>query len=230
MRTAVFWDIDGTLLTTLGAGVHAWEGALAEIAGLDAVLDTAWMQGLTDVQIARELLARNGSHAEALALVAAYERRLPDALLRREGRVLPNVHSILDDLARRPLVESLLLTGNTRAGAAAKFARYGLEGRFPDGAFADGCSDRVEIAQKAAKLAERAGAARMFVVGDTPHDVACANAIGARCVAVATGRHARDDLAACGAWLALDTLPAPKEFARLLELPPLAETPSHVPA
>jgi len=228
MRTVVLWDIDGTLLTTTGTGLAAWEGALAEVCGVEGRLDGAWMHGLTDVQIARELLARSGGDAARVdSLVGAYERRLPAAIAGPRGHVLPNVLAILADLRARPQVDSLLLTGNTRAGAAAKLARYGLTHAFRDGAFADGCADRVEVARRAHALATAGGPARLFVVGDTPHDIHCARVIGARAIAVATGRFARAELEAHEPWRALDELPAPDEFARLLELPPQQEQTPH---
>jgi phosphoglycolate phosphatase len=130
--------------------------------------------------------------------------------------VMPGVHEILNDLAQRPHVTSLLLTGNTERGAAAKLAHYGLAGYFGmEGAFCVGPGSRVEIARRAARLT---GGASPVVVGDTPIDIMCGRAIAARTVAVATGTHSSEDLAAHSPSHVVERLPAPDAFASLLRL------------
>jgi phosphoglycolate phosphatase len=222
----VFWDIDGTLLTTGRAGIFAWQEALREAVGASADLwefDTA---GHPDFGIARRLLVEYGGLVEpdpaaVRRLVSRYEDLLPDALYRRVGRVLPNVREILAALAGEPGTWSMLLTGNTRRGAQAKLAHYGLAGFFTDGAFSDGDGDRTTIARAALERAAASGrvghAGRTFVVGDTPHDVCCARAIGARMVAVATGGYDASALAAEGAWRVFTELPPAAEFRAMLE-------------
>jgi phosphoglycolate phosphatase-like HAD superfamily hydrolase len=120
-------------------------------------------------------------------------------------------------------VLSLLLTGNTPAGAAVKLRHYGLDGHFDAGAFCVGTGPRDDIARAAVELArERLGADpdpdRTFVIGDTPHDISCARAIGARCLAVATGVYSRDELASHAPWRAFDELPPPAKLRTLIGL------------
>ena len=50
--TVLFWDIDGTLLTTARAGVIAWEDAVRELTGHEFDLSTIRTAGFTDYQIA----------------------------------------------------------------------------------------------------------------------------------------------------------------------------------
>jgi phosphoglycolate phosphatase len=131
------------------------------------------------------------------------------------------VREVLDDLAARPQVTCMLLTGNTAAGARAKLSHYGLEAYFATGAFCGDGEGRESIARRARELAKghSNGAVaddRLFLVGDTPEDVRCGLAIGARTVAVASGDHSEEELARAEAWLTLPRLPAPGEFARLL--------------
>jgi phosphoglycolate phosphatase len=58
---------------------------------------------------------------------------------------------------------------------------------------------------------------RMVVIGDTPHDVKCGKAIGARTLAVASGpAYALEELRACEPWVALEAMPEPGELMRLL--------------
>lgn len=195
------WDIDGTLLTTARAGVFALEKATLEVTGQPLDLQGMPTAGLTDVEIARLILARQGREATpdlVRRFLRIYEDDLPASLGRRQGRVMPGVRPILEALRERPAWGSLLLTGNTRRGAAAKLGHYGLANFFAEGAFSDDTTTRTEIAQKALALirSRQPGfpAGQIIVIGDTPHDIACARAIGARCLAVATGSYGPDAL------------------------------------
>jgi phosphoglycolate phosphatase len=222
----VFWDIDGTLLTTGRAGIFAWQEALAAVAGIEADLwdfDTA---GHPDFGIADRLLRQVAGIADPdpgliRRLVEGYEARLPAALGRREGRVLPNVREILEALGREPQATSMLLTGNTRRGGQAKLEHYGLAGFFSEGGFSDGALDRSAIARVALERARAPGAgvdpAGVFVVGDTPHDVRCAESIRAKAIAVATGTYGAEALQAAGAWRVFAQLPPASEFLALLQ-------------
>ena len=222
MITVLFWDIDGTLLTTARAGVFALEEAAREVCGTDADLSELHTAGLTDSEVAALVVEHCGATADAAtvsALLRAYEHHLPDRLHWRRGQVLDGVEAVLEDLSGRPGVTNMLLTGNTPAGARAKLAHYGLEGYFDGGAFCGDGDDRVTVARAAAELAhERSNgaAADLVVIGDTPYDVACGHAIGARTVAFATGAYDAAQLEDCGAWLVLKRLPAPARFAELL--------------
>lgn len=219
----LFWDIDGTLLTTARAGIHAWEAALAEVAGVRRNLGGFDTAGHPDHGIARRLLRDEAGIAEPTGelverLVQRYEELLPAALHGRTGRVLPNVREILERLHPDPGVRSLLLTGNTRRGAATKLGHYGLGGFFPGGAFSEASADREGIARAAVALLRELGVEprHTVVIGDTPHDVRCGRAIGATTVAVATGGYTAEALRASGAAVVVDVLPPPDEFLALL--------------
>ena len=221
MSVVLFWDIDGTLLTTARAGVFSLEVALEEVSGVRDDLQGMATAGMTDYAIAEAALARVG-HATDEETVRRYlrihEQQLPDYLHRRDGHVLPGVREALEDLHGRDDVLNLLLTGNTEAGAAAKLAHYGLAEFFgAGGAFCAGPGERAEIARRALPLANGAQA---FVIGDTPADVACGKEIGARTVAVATGSYSADELRGTEPWLVLDRLPEPAAFRELLGLGP----------
>jgi phosphoglycolate phosphatase-like HAD superfamily hydrolase len=219
----LFWDIDGTLLTTGKAGVPAWEEAVLETTGRQFELSSIRIAGMTDFQIAVRTLEMLGlaQTPEGLErLVRSYEERLPLTLPQRQGRVLPNVREILEATQRRADIRSYLLTGNTRGGARAKLSHYDLWKYFPDGAFAQDTGERASIATRALALAREAGPVaeeRLFVIGDTPHDIEAANAIGARTIAVATGGYTPAELAPHQPWRLVDELPAPSEFLELLD-------------
>ncbi len=229
MKLYLFWDIDGTLLTTARAGIFALEEASQEVLGERIDMTALPTAGLTDAEIARDLVASAGVQDAAAvgALLAAYERLLPERLGWREGRVLPNVRENLDALASRDDVVNLLLTGNVAGGAEAKLRHYGLWDHFAEtgGAFStEGC-DRPAIARRARELAAEHGGEvppgeRMVVIGDTPHDVSCGKAIGARTVAVASGPgYGLAELEACAPDVALAELPEPVQLMALLGLP-----------
>ena len=182
--------------------------------------------GLTDVEIAvaiAEHLTGQPGGKEAPRLIHRYEDLLPEQLRVGTGGVLPGAREILDDLAERSGVTSVLLTGNTEAGARVKLRHYGLDRYFAAGAFADETTDRIAIAQKGWELVTRLLGTpplrdRSFLIGDTPHDIRCARAIGARAVAVATGAYSAAQLGAHQPWWVIEQLPPPSEFAARLGL------------
>ena len=222
-KVVLFWDLDGTLLTTGRAGMYAFEEAVTEVTGVACDLQDLTTAGLTDWGVATLVLEHSGQEAtpERIdAVLRAYERRLPDSLPRRTGRVLDGVREALEDLAGDERVHSYLLTGNTPAGARAKLRHYDLDGFFPDGegAFSIDDAERAEIARRA--IAAAPAEEQAYVIGDTPADVACGTAIGARTIAVTSGWHSREELAACDPWIVLDRIPEPAEFRRLVGLEP----------
>ncbi len=222
----IFWDIDGTLLVTGRAGIFAWEDALKDVLGVEADLSTFDTAGYPDYGIARRLLVQHGGVDQPSShlvrqLVGRYEDHLPASLNRKAGRVLPNVVEILAAIEREPHACSMLLTGNTRRSAQAKLGYYGLDRFFTGGAFSEDEAERAVIAGRALDVAAascRAGIRdRVFVVGDTPHDIRCAQAISARAVAVATGQYTLAELSAESPWKTLPELPPAGEFLALLQ-------------
>jgi phosphoglycolate phosphatase-like HAD superfamily hydrolase len=199
------FDIDGTLMLSGGAGMRALRRAFA---GLHGVADgTAGIHpdGKTDPLIATEMfrahLGRDPEAPEIPALLTAYEGLLADELRAAPtASVLPGVRALLLELRARgePLG---LCTGNSETGARIKLEHVGLWDFFPFGGFGSDDIDRAAIVRTALRRA-RACCGRDFapdevlVIGDTPHDIDCAHALGARVLAVATGGAARDELAA----------------------------------
>ena len=128
--TVLFWDIDGTLITTGRAGMFAWNDSVRELTGREFDLRTeVRTAGLTDYQIAVQTFETLGLSPEPdliERLVRRYEELLPASLPLKNGYVFPNVREILETLRESPGVRSYLLTGNTRGGARAKLTYYGL--------------------------------------------------------------------------------------------------------
>ena len=208
MQHLVLFDIDGTLLWSDGAGRRAMERALTSVFG--SAGETGYRyDGKTDRQIVRELM-RGAGHEDARIdggmerLVALYLEGLRGELVdgTRNVRVLPGVPELLDALEARDDVVLGLLTGNLADGAAVKLGAAGIDfARFRVGAFGSDHEHRPELPAVAqARARERLGlevqGERVVIIGDTPADIECGRGIGARAIAVATGRYGVDELRA----------------------------------
>jgi phosphoglycolate phosphatase-like HAD superfamily hydrolase len=222
----LLWDVDGTLLTTARAGVFALEEAAREVLGIEPDFKGLATAGLTDsevVELCMETAGLDPDPAEVERFLRAYERLLPDRLSWRQGSVMPGVCEVLDELTSREDVASLLLTGNTPAGARAKLRHYGLWDYFEGGAFCEAVEPREAVARRALELATDllgpdASGDRIFVIGDTPADVRVGKAIGAKTVAVASGPSPVEELEATEPWLVLPAIPEPDAFFAALGL------------
>src|SRR5881397_1370236 len=211
----VLFDIDGTLLWTDGAGRRAIHGALLAEAGTAGPIGTYRFDGKTDPQIVRELLTLAGHRdAEDEVRIQAVCRRYLGLLAAelakpaQATRLMGGVAQLLAALepheqAGRALVG--LLTGNLEAGAALKLRSAGLDpARFRVGAYGSDSHRRADLpalaAERAAALTGRRFAgADVVILGDTPEDVTCGRALGARALAVATGFYDVAALRAAGA-------------------------------
>ena len=214
----VLFDIDGTLLASGGAGKAALEAALTQDFATPIRAKIPY-SGRTDRAIVRELFQVHEIEETAANLekiFAGYLRRLPEYLRLHQGSVLPGISRLLEILSQRNDVAIGLLTGNVRAGAEVKLGHFGLFENFAFGGFGDHHFDRDDVAREALievrrHIGDHVQSEQVWVIGDTPLDVRCARAIGARVAAVATGIHTLADLADTGADLLLPNLadPAP---------------------
>jgi phosphoglycolate phosphatase-like HAD superfamily hydrolase len=209
----VLFDIDGTLIRTAGAGVRGMNDAFERLHGRRGALQGVPVSGRTDRAILSEVFSRwNEELTDAVVapLRDLYFEELARELQSATGPgfgVLPGVHEALDALEGDPAFAVGLLTGNFERGAAIKLAHFDLWRRFRFGAFGDEHTDRRALVPVAMARARALGidASHVVVIGDTPLDVDCAHAHGARAVAVATGEYSLDDLAATGAEIVVDT-------------------------
>lgn len=208
------FDIDGTLVDTGGAGMAALKQATVELFGDPGPpLDLA---GATDLGIVAGILAHFGespSPAKAQAYLETYQKHLDWNLAHGgfPGRLIPGALPLLDHLEARGGAVLGLLTGNTAGGAASKIRHFGLSRYFAFGAYGCDHHDRNRLGPIAMERAtQHAGrpfiAAETWIIGDTPKDIACARAIGAKCLAVATGSFPAAELEACGADQVVESL------------------------
>jgi len=223
--SVILFDIDGTLLASGGAGKVALEEALLAEFGLNGIRIHVPYSGRTDVAIGRDLLKAHDiepTDARLSQLQESYLRRLPEALNRLQGKILPGVVKLLDALkaGHQPVLIGLL-TGNIRRGATVKLGHFGIDHYFSFGGFGDGLLDRDEVARAAwteAQLQHHGELAieRTWVLGDTPLDISCARAIGAKVLAVSTGHHSMDELAIHSPDLLLPSLEHDDLLAKLV--------------
>lgn len=203
-KKLVLFDIDGTLLTSGGAGERALRRGFRDRFGIDDDLAGIEIAGRTDSGIARQMLAAHGlpeSPENLAALFDGYLHFLAKELPESPGRLLPGISPLLEALKPRSDIVLGLLTGNLARGAEIKLTHYGVWHYFEFGAYADDHHDRNQLGHFARQRArEKHGAEfppeRIFVLGDTPHDIACARAIGAKAVAIATGKFSVENLKA----------------------------------
>ncbi len=227
MQAVILFDIDGTLITSDGAGTAALERAVA--LALDLPREPAGFSfaGMTDRAILRRILGERGcdpTEAAIQRVLAVYPDVLAEEVTRAARyRVHVGMQECLRAVSELPGVEVGLGTGNVERGARIKLGRVGLNDFFAFGGF--GCDDedraellRIGAARGAARLGQDLEACRVVVVGDTPRDVAAAHAIGARCLAVATGGASAETLADTRADHLVESMAAPGAVDALLAL------------
>ena len=201
-RRLLLFDIDGTLITSGGAGEAALKDAMRSRFDVEEDLDGIILAGATDARIARELLQKHSiavSAENVAALLDTYLGHLDERIGRHDGKLLPGIVPLLNALSERSDAVLALLTGNVSRGAEIKLTHYGVWDFFEFGAFADDHHDRNELGKFArARALERHGEefppSRIYVIGDTPKDIECGRAIGAFTVAIATGHYSSAEL------------------------------------
>ena len=205
----VLFDVDGTLLSSGRRGLDAFSEALRRTFGTDGDVASYRFEGKLDPVIVDDLMRGAGIPAEVVAerrpaAIALYLDLLEEALTAEPPALKPGAAEVVARVASSPSALPALLTGNVRRGARIKLSAAGLWDRFRSGVFGDEAARRVDLGPialaRALELTGRAFApAETVVVGDARADVECGRAIGARVVAVATGRTSADELRAAGA-------------------------------
>lgn len=223
MSHLFLFDIDFTLIRSHRVGSTAMNLVMAEMIGVGDAFVGVDFGGRTDRAILRDALTNHRRMPDDYeAFLREFEQRyipvLEEQLVLRGGAVLPGVRETLAAVCALPDVRVGIVTGNLRRAAEAKLRHFELDRYFADGGFADDAEDRSELV---AIAIERMGGAaggdsRVFVIGDTAHDILAAVANYAVAVGVATGTTSPAMLAAAGAAHVFDDLSQPELFLRQL--------------
>ena len=212
----VCFDIDGTLISTDGAGRRAIHRALLDVLGTAGPIETFRFDGRPDGEIVLRLAEAAGLALDEVLMqrvLESYLANLVGELAKPEHRteVYPGVREVLDALERRSDCVLALLTGNVADGARLKLRSAGIDpDRFRVGAFGSDHHVRGELPAVAQRRARELGfdvpGADVVIVGDTPADMRCGQGIGARGIGVGTAQYTADDLLAAGAHAAFADL------------------------
>ena len=203
MVRLILFDIDGTLVRTGGAGVRAFAKVFAAEFRASEGFDRLNFAGRTDLSLLREFFDLHQiplTPENYQRFFDQYIFWLDHLLERSRTEICPGVVDFIRQARELPHPPLLgLLTGNIRLGAEIKLRHFGLWNEFAIGGFADDHEDRCRIAAVARERGERAlgetlAADQVLVVGDTPLDIRCARAIGAKALAVATGGSSLEEL------------------------------------
>ena len=203
----VLFDIDETLVHTGGSGARSWKAAFEKLYGIPADIGQHTSAGETDPQVAREtfwgVLNREPGVDELTRLYAQYLLNLSDDIWTSEGyRVLAGAEQTLVRLGEVGVVLGLV-SGAMEGAARTKLMPANLNRFFIFGAYGSDSADRPKLTElaihKAAQLHGRLSAEQVYVVGDTPLDIAAAQAAGAVSVGVASGHYSTDELVKAGA-------------------------------
>jgi phosphoglycolate phosphatase len=197
MPRLVLWDIDGTLLRTANVGIEALRRAIERVTGRSPT-GTLPYQGLLDRNIALQHLESVSADASGQvdAVLVAFEEEFEasNGEILERGYLLPGVIEILTELSKVEGVLQTVLTGNLRKNAELKLTSFGLDNwlDLEVGSYADDALERHELVavslRRATELRDMTFRSdEIWIVGDTRHDLACARAVGARCLLVQTG-------------------------------------------
>ncbi len=193
----VLFDIDGTLLKVEGVSRNALIDSLKSVYGTAGSADTHDFAGKLDSVIISEVMRAAGFNDEQIArgfqeVKQTYIQLFKARVTAAHIKVMVGVVELLERLAQCKYVTLGLLTGNFEESGRYKVTLPNLNHYFAFGAFADDAQTRNELPPIAVERAyahtgRRFEGKDVVIIGDTPHDIACAKVLDSKSIAVATG-------------------------------------------
>lgn len=199
----VLFDIDGTLLRS-ESKIHllSFSFAFRNVFGIDTSIDIIDYPGKTDTQIILEVLYKHGLDERTvrsrineimIEMVSFFDANVHT----EEFTVLCGVRELLERLEENRVLAGLV-TGNLEPIARAKMIKVGLNEYFRVGGFGNSSENRSDLVGIAIKQAQNNFSFEhrdnVFIVGDTPRDIAAGKEAGVKVVAVSTGSYSDEEL------------------------------------
>ncbi len=221
----IIWDIDGTLMSCGGSGRIAMNDAFYEVFKIRDGFDNVQMAGRLDRAILRESLYNHGvSLKDEPAFFDLYGHHLRKELEVNSGiLVYEGVREVLMKLSGHAGVICAVGTGNCEIGAFEKLKCVGLHEHFIFGGYGDHHDDRATLIRHIIDQAElrfgyKHDKTTTFVIGDTPYDIECGQAVGATTIAVSTGGYSETALLAHRPDVVLKNLSDTSELLKMMNL------------
>ncbi|WP_294346705.1 HAD hydrolase-like protein [Prosthecochloris sp.] len=204
LKKLVLFDIDGTLLLTNSNNRRILIDALMAVYGTEGSARSHNFAGKMDSVIIYEVLKNaglNDSHiTEKFTIVKnTYIDLVQRQLVPEDIELMAGIPELLETLSERNDIALGLLTGNFEGSGRHKLALPAINHFFPFGAFADDAYHRKDLPAVAVERAyiqtgKKFKGEEVVIIGDTEHDITCARAIQAKCIAVATGTYSAERL------------------------------------
>ena len=221
MDKLVLFDIDKTLIDRSICHHVAFSYAFKEVYGVTIDISIINYAGMTDPQIAVEVLKRVGLDEN---LIKSKLDKCMDAVVdyfkenveREDIPALDGAKELLDALENNVIIG--LITGNLEPIALEKMRKAGLSHYFQVGGFGSDNINRAELVKTAIKRAKDIhgfNGSEVFVFGDTPRDINAGLEAGAKSIGVATGKYSKKELKDSGADFVFDNL---KDKEKIVEI------------
>jgi len=211
----VLFDIDNTILKTPKSHILAFLEAIEDTYGIKVSLEEfkkANTPGLTDPEIVfsvlKERMDKNHIENKLLLCLRKIENIFPKYLNNEPIKLLPGVKKLLETLLKNN-ISLAIVTGNLESIAWAKLKKAKINHYFITGAFGSDFKKRVTLVRLAIERAKKhltQSFDSVYLIGDTPRDIAAGKEVGIKTIAVATGTSSKKVLKKSGADLVIKNL------------------------
>ncbi len=222
MAKLVLFDLDDTILGSVGNRKGLWAEMFTEVFGMKDPPVLKRRDGMTEREIVHDVAAEAGVDEETIKkkLHQAY-RILREKFRQLDVMVFPGVKELLETMKEAEEIKMGVLTGNSEERGWMKLEKAGLKDYFKFGVFSEDGEVREDLFQVALEKAEKAFGMKfepqdIWIIGDTPRDVSTAVKGGARCIAVATGPFKERELLVEGADFVLKDLTDYKRIVSII--------------